>query len=150
MKNRSTRKNKTRNFRKKNRGGMRGKSASNARTFRTFKASRAYKSRASTSRATNMRGDRENVVDGRLWNDSWNEELKKIINPDLLVLMDLDNSNKIGKKYGLIYDIYYQAKNIIYKSQQSEKEKAITKINELIDDFIDEYANDYTGPKLNV
>ena len=148
MKNRSTRKNKTRNFRKKNNGGTRGKPASNARTFRTFKASRAYKSRA--SRATNMRGDRENVVDGRLWENSWNVYLTRIINPDLLVLMDLDNSNQGGEKYGLLYDISHQAKNIIYKSQQSEKEKAITKINELIDDFIDEYTNGYTGPKLNV
>lgn len=146
MKNLSTRKNKTRNFRKKNRGGTRGKPASNPRTFKSSRASKASKA----SRATNRRGDRENVVDGRLWNDSWNEELEKIINPDLLVLMDLDNSNKIGEKYGLIYDIYYQAKNIIYKSQQSEKEKAIKKINELIDDFINKYTTGHTGPKLNV
>jgi hypothetical protein len=146
MKNRSTRKNKTRNFRKTNRGGTRGQPASRTSSFRTFKSSRKSKS----SRATNRRGDRENVVDGGLWENSWDINLTKIINPNLLVLMDLNISKKRGEKYGLLYDISNQAKNILYKSQQSEKDKAITKINELIQTYINKYTNGYTGPRLNV
>jgi hypothetical protein len=159
MKKRSTQKNKTRNFRKKNKtriytkqimGGVRGSRGvpRGDDSYGRSKHGTKFHSRGPT---TTTGHEKHAAMQGE-WKPKWTEYLNTVISSEVISLMNLgykEDDEEDGEKYGLLYDIYQQANHIINKSQQSDKDTARNKIIPLIDRFILRYTTGYTGEKLN-
>ncbi len=107
MKNRSTRKNKTRNFRGKNKGGAKGKNSarSTAKSTMSNMVAKASDTSSHTTHRLNLNrmshhsrpigaGDENKVYMMGFWNNQWTEILETVIAPGVFALMTVQKDIK--------------------------------------------------------